>query len=169
MPEWPADPMRRSVMFMLVRLERLNDELLTAACSRRGVSNAEFRVLAVLRHGAPGEPVRPTTISRWIVQSTGGLTSTLGRLEDQGRIERIPDPGDGRGRLVSLTQEGANFYDGLLSEIEAEYAAVLEGIDTAAMASVLAPVVAAMEKRGGHAESGVERLSSGLLAHGVRK
>ena len=95
-----------ALVLLLGRLERLNESLVAEVCSSRGVSPGEFRVLAMLRHGGPEDGVRPTEISRWVVQTSGGLTATLHRLERDGRAERVPDPRDGRGRLVSVLRLG---------------------------------------------------------------
>lgn len=146
----------RELVYLLARLERLNDEALGAVCRRHGVSAAEFRVLAVLSHGGAGQALRPTEISRWIVQTTGGLTSTLGRLERSGRVRRVPDPADGRVLLVEATPEGESFHSRLLADVEARYAAVLADVDTHGMAEVLSALVAAFERRGGHAISGAD-------------
>ncbi|MCP4436085.1 MAG: MarR family transcriptional regulator [Actinomycetia bacterium] len=166
MTEIDGSAQLRTVVFLLARLERLNDDLLTQACRRRGISAAEFRVLAVLRHGAAGEPVRPTTIGRWIVQSTGGLTSTLKRLEQEGRVERIEDPNDGRSLLVSLTRDGADFYDALLADVESTYAAVLGDVDLEQLAEAAQSALAAMERAGGHADSGLAPVALGLRSAG---
>ena len=48
----------------------------------------------------------PREIARFVVQTSGGLTATLNRLEQQGLVERQPDPADGRGKLVVLTDAG---------------------------------------------------------------
>jgi DNA-binding MarR family transcriptional regulator len=134
---------------LLGRLERLNESLVVEVCSADGVSPAELRVLAMLRHGAPPDGVRPTDISRWVVQTSGGLTATLRRLEGAGRIERTEDPDDGRGRRVSLTAAGRAFYDRLFTELTDRYAYVLDGLDAEATTDAVKTVIDAFERAAG--------------------
>lgn len=114
---------------LLGRLERLNESVVAAVCAEHGVSPAEVRVLAMLRHGSAQSGVRPTEISRWVVQTTGGLTATLRRLEADGRISREDDPDDGRGRLVRLTEAGAAFYDLVFDQLSEAYGEILAAVD----------------------------------------
>jgi DNA-binding MarR family transcriptional regulator len=44
-------------------------------------------------------------------RSSGGMTKILKRLEEQGLVERCPDPRDGRGSLVSLTKQGLDLQE----------------------------------------------------------
>ncbi|MDH3706831.1 MAG: MarR family winged helix-turn-helix transcriptional regulator [Acidimicrobiia bacterium] len=131
---------------LLSRLERLNDAFVTEVCKRHGVSPSELRVLAMLRHGAEGRPVSPSTIGRWVVQTSGGLTATLRRLADDGRIDRIDDPDDGRGRPVVLTETGADFYDRLFADLVDRYHLVLDGIDLEATERTVRELIGAYER-----------------------
>jgi DNA-binding MarR family transcriptional regulator len=134
---------------LLGRLERLNESLVVDVCSAEGVSPAELRVLAMLRHGTPTEGVRPTAISRWVVQTSGGLTATLRRLEAAGRIERVEDPDDGRGRRVILTEAGRAFYDRLFEDLTDRYTTVLSGLDVGATTDAVKTVIDVFERSAG--------------------
>ena len=134
---------------LLGRLERLNESLVVEVCTAEGVSPGELRVMAMLRHGAPAEGARPTEISRWVVQTSGGLTATLRRLEAAGRVERVDDPEDGRGRRVSLTEAGRAFYDQLFDDLGARYAEVLDDLDIEETTEVVKVVIDAFERSAG--------------------
>jgi DNA-binding MarR family transcriptional regulator len=65
-----------------------------------------------------------------VVQSPGGLTKTLRRLEEAGYVRRRPDPADRRALLVVLTDKGrraaeranaelGSYYDELLVDLSA--------------------------------------------------
>jgi DNA-binding MarR family transcriptional regulator len=130
---------------LLGRLERLNEAFVADICRRHDLSSSELRVLAMLRHGR-GRPVSPTTIGRWVVQTSGGLTATLKRLERRQYIERLPDPDDGRGRLVALTDQGASSYDAALDDLRGRYESVLADIDTEEALPLVRELVDAFER-----------------------
>src|SRR4051794_3602415 len=76
-----------TLTLLLGRVGRLNELLSTEVCQAHNVTLAEVRALAALRDA--GEPVRPGVLSDRVVQTSGGLTATLRRLEGDGRIRRI--------------------------------------------------------------------------------
>ena len=116
-----------TLTLLLGRVGRLNELLSTEVCQAHGVTLAEVRALAALRDA--GEPVRPGVLSDRVVQTSGGLTATLRRLDNDGRIRRITDPTDARVRSVELTATGEAFVDDVLEAIFARYADVLEDLD----------------------------------------
>jgi DNA-binding MarR family transcriptional regulator len=137
-----------SLTFLLARLGRLNEEFLQDICRAHGTNASEFRVLALLRSD-DAEPVSPTAISQWIIQTTGGLTATLGRLEQNGHIERVPDPDDGRGKLVQLTPPGATFADRVLEATISRYAVVFSDVDLDSAGAAVRELLGALERFGG--------------------
>jgi DNA-binding MarR family transcriptional regulator len=131
---------------LLGRLSRLNESLVDEVCADRGVSPAEYRVLAMLRHSDLGVGVRPGAISQWVVQTSGGLTATMGRLESAGRIERVTDPDDRRARRVRLTQDGRGFFEDLSADLMVAYQAVLSDLDLAAPTDTVRLLIEAFEQ-----------------------
>lgn len=53
----------------------------------------------------------------------------INKLEKQGLVERRDDPGDGRSKLVYLTEEGRRIEPDLVKLASENMAAALEGID----------------------------------------
>ena len=86
---------------LLGRLGRLTDSVTTDICAE-AATPAENRVLAYLVHAAE-HTARPSDVARFVVQTSGGLTATLSRLESAGLDERRPEPSDGRGKLIVLS------------------------------------------------------------------
>jgi DNA-binding MarR family transcriptional regulator len=85
------------------RLEYLLGRAIEEQC---GISHLMYEVLLILaREGNQGMSMRG--ISREQVLTTGGVTRLIDRMEALGLVERALDPGDGRGRLVRLTEAGA--------------------------------------------------------------
>jgi DNA-binding MarR family transcriptional regulator len=110
----------------LTRLSRLNAVALEGHAAAYGSTSAESAVLLL---GGPA--LNPSRLTNLVVQSPGGLTKTLRRLEDAGHIRRRPDPADRRALLVVLTDEGrraaeqANaelgcYYDELLVDLSGQ-------------------------------------------------
>ncbi len=133
--------------FLLGRLGRLTETVAVDACAAADLTPAELRVLSFLAQGAGGM-ASPREVARFVVQTSGGLTATLNRLEQQGLIERQPDPSDGRGRLVVLTASGRE-RQGRAVELLAD--ATVAGIDTdlAELAPLVRSLVDSLERTAG--------------------
>jgi DNA-binding MarR family transcriptional regulator len=79
-------------------------EALGTAC---GLGINEFE--ALLRIRAEGEPgVRPTALIAACHLSQPAVSRLIGRLERQGLVRRLADPGDRRAVLVALTDAGGD-------------------------------------------------------------
>lgn len=52
------------------------------------------------------EPIRARELNKRVLLSQPALSRLLDRLAERGLIHRGPDPADGRGMLVSLTDDG---------------------------------------------------------------
>ena len=128
--------------FLLGRLGRLTEAVAAEVCSA-----AELRVLSLLAH-AEGGVASPREIARFVVQTSGGLTATLNRLEQDGLVERRPDPTDGRGRLVVLTGAGRTRQDEVVNALAD---ATIGDIDTdlADLAPLLRSLVESLERTAG--------------------
>jgi DNA-binding MarR family transcriptional regulator len=93
----------------LVRLHRIAIRLADFerdVVTPHGLGPSDARVLALLRRAGPPYRVSPSELYGKLGHSSGGMTKILKRLEEAKRIERVPDPNDGRGLLVGLTREG---------------------------------------------------------------
>lgn len=137
-----------TLTFLLGRLGRLNEALVTEVCADHGTTPAEVRVLSMLAHQSTGA-ASPRHVARFVVQTTGGLTATLGRLESAGLVERRPDPTDGRGRLVALTTEGREFQSAVMTAVVQRTAAVLDDLDLDRLDHAVRAAVVAFETAAG--------------------
>jgi DNA-binding MarR family transcriptional regulator len=118
-----------TLALLLTRLGRLNEQFLADHHGRHSCTSAEAAVLMLLANH-DSECVSPTIIGEWIVQTSGGLTATLRRLERRGWIERRPDPADGRGRLVALTAAGTVAHDTQFDDLLERYDRVFADVDS---------------------------------------
>ena len=137
-----------TLTLLLARVGRLSESLALDVCAARGTTPAEFRVLALLRH-RPGGAGSPSDIARWVVQTSGGLTATLRRLEADGHVERRPDPDDGRGRLVALTDRGRAFHDELLDELVERHRPAVADLGLDVTLHTVRGLVAGLERANG--------------------
>ena len=137
---------------LLGRLSRLNEAAVTDVCAEYGTTTAEMRVLSLLVH-RHDRAASPSDIAAFVVQTSGGLTATLRRLETDGHIERIADPSDGRGRLVVLTDGGAVFHDRALDAVVARLSSVFAGLDLGEVDQVIRALVDGFERAEGSPSS----------------
>jgi DNA-binding MarR family transcriptional regulator len=134
-----------TLVLLLARLGRLNEAFIAQFCREHGVGAAELQVLAVLCR-MPGRTASPSAIARTIVQTSGGFTATLRRLERQGFIERCSDESDGRGRLVVVTEAGSEFHDAALDDLFARYATLLSGVDVEQALTAVRALITPLER-----------------------
>jgi DNA-binding MarR family transcriptional regulator len=137
--------MLETLVILLSRFAALNEAFLNDVCRRHRTIPAELRTLGALRRQQSIGPVSPTTLARWIVQTSGGLTATLRRLEANGYIERQADPNDARGRLVAITEAGAEFCDRVFEDLVARYEHALRDVDTAAALDAVRSLIGPLE------------------------
>ena len=88
---------------------------------------SEVAVLGMLSRSGP--VLSPTRLQVLVIQSPGGLTKTLRRLEDADYVRRLPDPNDRRALLVELTAKGRRASVRADAVVDAHYAAMLADLD----------------------------------------
>ncbi len=84
---------------------------------------------SVLNHFARlGLTQNPVELARAFQVTKGAMTNTVQRLEERGLVDVSPDPNDGRGKLVRITDEGRRVRESclaaagpLLAELEKEF------------------------------------------------
>ena len=104
----------------LARLGVLIQGLHEEALAPFGLTPADFSVLAALRRVGPPYQASPSGLYSVLQRSSGGMTKMLKRLESLSLVRRTPDPSDGRGSLVSLTDAGRRVQDEAFRTILAE-------------------------------------------------
>jgi DNA-binding MarR family transcriptional regulator len=71
-----------------------------------GLTRGDVGVLSTLYISPPPHTLSPTQLFRGLMLSSAGMTKRLDTLEQRGFVQRKPDPQDGRGIAVRLTDQG---------------------------------------------------------------
>ena len=126
-PDLDASPM--GVIGRIFRLSHLFQQAVQEVFSDYGLHRGEFDVLATLRRSGESHLLTPTELSNALMVSSGGMTNRLDRLEKAGLVARQPDPGDRRGSLVGLTEEGFALVDEAVAEHVANEQRLLSALE----------------------------------------
>jgi DNA-binding MarR family transcriptional regulator len=70
-----------------------------------GLSETDYDVLSTLSENPEGQ-WRARDLAGQLLWSTSRLAHHVGRMEQRGLVARQPCPGDARGALISLTEQG---------------------------------------------------------------
>ncbi|WP_447926598.1 MarR family winged helix-turn-helix transcriptional regulator [Vreelandella sp. EE27] len=101
-------------MGTLGRLKRLHNALMRAmepTWAAFGLSDSSFDVLATLRREGPPYALSPSDLMASTMVTSGTMTHRIQQLEKAGLVERVKNPDDGRGFLISLSTEGFALID----------------------------------------------------------
>lgn len=96
------------------RVKRLNHALMRAmekTWAKYGLTDASFDVLATLRREGAPYALSPSDLMASTMVTSGTMTHRINLLEKAGLIERVKNPEDGRGFLISLSQRGFSLID----------------------------------------------------------
>jgi DNA-binding MarR family transcriptional regulator len=109
----------------VMRLAHLYDIEMASVSRSFGLKPGWLDVLSALRRiGAPYR-MSATELARWVLLSSGGMTSRLDRMEEAGLVRRGPDPSDRRGILIELTPRGRQVIDAAIDAHLALYEELL--------------------------------------------
>lgn len=123
-----AEMKSKSLMQALLRASRLLKELAVRR-KQRAASDPQPRAAhaAVYAHVSL-HGTRPTELADKLGISPQAVAQLVGELAEMGLVERVPDPTDGRARLVRFTRKGradilAGFrvFEGIEADLRAEF------------------------------------------------
>lgn len=103
-----------SPMGLIGRLKRLSICLtreMEKTWTDFGLNAASFDVLATLRRAGPPFRLSPGDLIASTMVTSGTMTNRIDQLEKAGLVERVRNPDDGRGFLISLTDDGFRVID----------------------------------------------------------
>jgi DNA-binding MarR family transcriptional regulator len=104
-------------------------------------------VLGALLLLGPPYRLTPTFLRRHVLQTSGGMTRTLRRLEGEGLVTRVADEHDGRISYVQLTPEGKDLAteSHILVLTEWENALEARGVDVDEAMAVVTTLLEVLE------------------------
>src|SRR3954465_12811754 len=113
-PDLDASPI--GIVGRVSRLARELEARLEPVYREHGLEQGWHDVLATLRRTGPPFKLRPTDLTNALMLTSSGTTKRLDKLEAAGLIAREPDPGDRRGTLIALTDEGRRVIDAVTAD-----------------------------------------------------
>jgi DNA-binding MarR family transcriptional regulator len=132
------------VLSRVSRLARHLDIARREAFAATDLEPGEFDVLAALRRTGKPYALTPSALISQNLVTSGTMTNRIDRLESKNLVARLPDPKDGRGVLVQLTQSGKSAVDRALDELLAREKLLLATVskaDREKLANVLRDIV----------------------------
>jgi DNA-binding MarR family transcriptional regulator len=112
-PDLRVDPI--AITARLARLQAVLTPRLEAVFARFGLRGADFAVIATLVRLA-SETVLQKRLAAELGLSAGTVSLRIDRLVRAGLAHRGPDPEDGRGAVVSLTEQGRGLFEACAPE-----------------------------------------------------
>jgi DNA-binding MarR family transcriptional regulator len=128
-PDLDVAPME--VLSRISRLAHHLDRRRAAAFSAHGLEPWEFDVLAALRRSGVPYQLSPGQLLRETLVTSGTMTNRIDRLADRGLVIRDDHPGDRRGVLVRLTNQGRETVDAALADLLDAERTMLAGLPDA--------------------------------------
>jgi DNA-binding MarR family transcriptional regulator len=119
------------VLQRITRIYLLQSGTFAEVFGRYGISFGEYEMLAVLVRSGPPYRLSPGRLAGATVLSSGATTNRIDNLEKAGLVERLPDPHDRRGTLVTLTDTGRSVVDEAVVSHLANEEQLLSGLSSA--------------------------------------
>lgn len=124
-PDLNIEPI--AVTARLARLQALAAPRLETVFTRFGIRGADFSVLATLVRLAD-ESVSQRRLGSELGLSAGTISLRVDRLVDKGLAERHPDPDDGRGAVIAISERGRELFEACAPEHLANAQELLAGL-----------------------------------------
>jgi DNA-binding MarR family transcriptional regulator len=126
-PDLDVGPLE--VLSRVSRLARHLDLARREAFETHGLEPWEFDVLAALRRAGSPYALSPGRLLQVTLVTSGTMTNRIDRLEAKGLVGRVPDPHDGRGVQVVLTDAGRTRVDDALTDLLGHERAILSALE----------------------------------------
>ena len=110
-PRWLDDEEQKAWRAWLFSAMLLQDRLDRELTGETGISHAYYEILVALSE-APERMMRMSELADRCLSSRSRLSHAVSRLEERGWVRRQVCPGDGRGQLAVLTDEGFAALEG---------------------------------------------------------
>jgi len=115
-----ADQGLRQVVEGLLELTGRTHEVMSSVGLRHDLTAPQVGLLRLL-----DQPVSMRAFAEELACDPSNVTGLVDRVERLGLVERVPDPGDRRIRMLTLTPKGRRLRDEINDEVARELAAAL--------------------------------------------
>ena len=102
----PALVRSYSVTTRLLRLARSMEQHMARSAAREGLTSGDVLLLDALYRVGPPHRIAPTALKHYFLMTLAGVAKRVDRLDALGYIRRVPNPDDGRGLFIELTEAG---------------------------------------------------------------
>ena len=119
------------VLVALLRTGRQIEAWLSGILAAEGLDTSEYVALSALWLEPEPHRLSAGEIAERLVQTTGGTTKTIRRLEDRSLVRRVDDPDDGRRALIELTPAGLELARSTLDFVLDAFDLDIGALDTA--------------------------------------
>jgi len=123
-PDTRADQGLHDVVEGLLELTRRTHDVMSSVAGRHDLTAPQVGLLRLL-----DEPVSMRAFAEELACDPSNVTGLVDRVERLGLVERVPDPGDRRIRMLTLTSKGRRLREQINGELAGELATAL-GIRT---------------------------------------
>ncbi len=118
--------LRNRLLFRLFKTTNVLHTAGTKWTSDRNLTTQQWSVIGALSRPGFEHGTGVGELSGFLQVTRQNLSGLLDRLEKQGITQRVPDPSDGRARLVQLTGRGWKIWNDLVPVISSFYGRALE-------------------------------------------
>lgn len=146
-PDVSVEPL--AVLSRVTRLARLVDRARREAFAEHDLDLGDFDVLAALRRAGSPYQLSAGALGASTMVTSGTMTHRIDRLVVRGLVQRQPDPQDGRGVLVRLTDVGRAGVDSALDSLlrqERDLLAHMSATEQSALAAQLRLLLLPLEE-----------------------
>lgn len=95
-----------SVTTRMLRVARAMEQQMAQSAATEGLTSGDVLLLDALYRVGPPHRIAPTALKHYFLMTLAGVAKRVDRLAGLGLIARVPNPDDGRGRLIELTDKG---------------------------------------------------------------
>lgn len=136
------------VVGRILRIHNIFNQDFSHALSKQDTSPGAYRVLAALFRAGKPYQLSPSQLLESLMVTSGGMTNLLTRMEKEGQIQRLPDPKDKRGILVTLTKQGREKIESLIPinfKLESKILMALSKTEQKQLATLLKKILLDLE------------------------
>ena len=133
-PELSVDPV--GIVYRVCRLATHFMAAIHNVLAGSGISAADLAVLATLRRAGHPYRLRQRELMAELGLTSGTISVRIDQLIRRGLVSRDPEPSDGRGVLVTLTEQGERLFNAIAPEHLANEARLVAALDPAAQAQL---------------------------------